>query len=94
MQIASLDESAEILITRPVRQRLQLRSAEEAQAARSGTSARPAMRVADYIVARIEELDWEVTQPEPEMPVSPPGYRGWVNGGGLNCSRTGSPNPG
>ncbi|HEY8593027.1 MAG TPA: hypothetical protein VIL42_09225 [Sphingomicrobium sp.] len=36
----------------------------------------PRREVADYIVARIEELDWEVTQPEPEMPVSPPPYRG------------------
>lgn len=36
----------------------------------------PRREVADYIVARIEELDWEVTQPEPEAPVSPPGYGG------------------
>jgi hypothetical protein len=36
----------------------------------------PRREVADYIAARIEELDWEVTQPEPDMPVSPPGYGG------------------
>jgi hypothetical protein len=36
----------------------------------------PRREVADYIVARLEELDWEVTQPEPEQQVSPPAYEG------------------
>jgi hypothetical protein len=36
----------------------------------------PRQEVASYIVARLEELDWEVTQPEPEPPLSPPSYKG------------------
>ena len=35
----------------------------------------PRREVADYIVARIEELDWEVTQPAAEPPASPPPFR-------------------
>lgn len=35
----------------------------------------PRREVADYIVARLEELDWEVTHPELEQPSSPPSYQ-------------------
>ena len=36
----------------------------------------PRREVANYLVARIEELDWEVMQPLPEEQASPPGYHG------------------
>ena len=36
----------------------------------------PRREVANYIVHRLQEVDWEVTQPEPEEQVSPPPYRG------------------
>jgi hypothetical protein len=36
----------------------------------------PRREVAEYVVARLEELDWQVTCPELEGPNSPPPYRG------------------
>jgi hypothetical protein len=36
----------------------------------------PRRDVAEYVVARLEELDWQVTCPEPETPNSPPPYAG------------------
>ena len=36
----------------------------------------PRREVAEYVVARLEELDWQVTCPEPELPTSPPPYGG------------------
>jgi hypothetical protein len=36
----------------------------------------PRLEVAEYVVARLEELEWEVTCPEPEHPASPPPYSG------------------
>jgi hypothetical protein len=32
--------------------------------------------VAEYVVARLQELDWEATCPEPDQPTSPPPYSG------------------
>jgi hypothetical protein len=36
----------------------------------------PRRDVAEYVVARLQELDWEVTCPEAEPPTSPPPYNG------------------
>jgi hypothetical protein len=36
----------------------------------------PRREVAEYIAARLEELEWEVSHPEPQAPGSPPAYRG------------------
>jgi hypothetical protein len=36
----------------------------------------PRREVAEYVVARLEELDWEVTCPEAEPPTSPPPHSG------------------
>jgi hypothetical protein len=35
----------------------------------------PRREVADYIAARLEELGWEVSYPEPPKPCSPPAWR-------------------
>lgn len=36
----------------------------------------PRREVADYLVARLDELGWEVNYPEPEPQVSPPPFSG------------------
>jgi hypothetical protein len=36
----------------------------------------PRRVIADYIASRLDELEWEVTYPEPEPQKSPPSYRG------------------
>jgi hypothetical protein len=40
----------------------------------------PRREVADYIAARLDELDWEVSYPEPEPQKSPPPYQGTETG--------------